>query len=390
MIRKFLFIALISAILSVSIFAQARQQVASVVHDRLTINSAILGEERTVLVRVPANYAQTSEKFPVVYMTDAHPPQNAMMAGIIEQQVWGDMMPEMILVGIQNTNRTRDLTLTKNERGEGGGADKFLQFIESEVIPLVEKNYRTQPYRIFAGHSLGGLFAVYSFVARPDLFNAYIAASPVLQWDDNLVIKRAEEIFRQKKEFKKVMFLALGNEQDLSKGFGAFRDLLKRADPKGFEYEMREMPEENHGSVVLPAYYWGLRKIYAGWNPPSPPRGTVPDTIVADLENHYKKLTKRFGYEIPVPENTLNQVGYFFLRGNRLTEAIETFRKNSVNHPNSANVYDSLAEAYEKNGQLKLAGENYEKAYKMAEARGEARLAKTAKENFDRISNKMK
>jgi predicted alpha/beta superfamily hydrolase len=323
-------------------------------------------------------------------MLDAHAPQNAMMAGIIEQQAWGGTMPEMILVGIQNTNRTRDLTPTKNERGDGGGADKFLQFIESEVIPLIEKNYRTQPYRIFAGHSLGGLFAVYSFVARPDLFNAYIAASPVLQWDDNLVIKRAEETFRQKKEFKKVMFLALGDEQDLSKGFGAFRDLLKRANPKGFDYEMRDMPEENHGSVVLPAYYWGLRKIYAGWNPPQPPRGTVPETIVADLENHYKKLTEKFGYTIPVPENILNQVGYFFLRSNRVPEAIEAFRKNSINHPNSANVYDSLAEAYEKNGQLKLAGENYEKAYKMAEANGEAQLAKTAKDNYDRISNKMK
>jgi len=381
MIRKSLFLALILAALCVSSLAQ-NQQVASVVHNRHTINSAILGEERTVLVRVPPNYGQTDEKFPVVYMLDAHPPQNAMMAGIIEQQVWGGMLPEMILVGIQNTNRTRDLTPTKTERG-GGGGDKFLQFLESEVIPIIEKNYRTQPFRIFAGHSLGGLTVVYSFLARPELFNAYIAASPSLIWDNNFVINRAEEIFKQKKEYKKTMFLALGNEPQLQKGFDLFKDLLNRAKPKDFEYEFRQMPEENHGSIVLPAYYWGLRKIFAGWTPP--PNGTI-----ADLENHYKRLSLRFGYTVQIPENLLNMVGYQLLRADKTLEAIEVFRKNVGLYPNSANVYDSLAEAYEKNGQLKQAGENYEKAYKMAEAKGEAQLAKTAKENYERISGKIK
>jgi uncharacterized protein len=383
MIRKFLFPVLILTALSVvSAFAQ-NQQVASVVHDRLLIKSQILGEERTVLVRVPPNYERSDEKFPVLYMLDAHPPQNSMMVGIIEQQVWGGMMPEMILVGIQNTNRTRDLTPTKNERGDGGGGDKFLQFIETEVIPLVEKNYRTQPFRIFAGHSLGGLTVVYSFLTRPDLFNAYIAASPSLIWDNNYVINRAEEIFKQKKEYKKTMFLALGGEPILQKGFDSFKDLLGRAKLKDFEYEFRQLPEENHGSVVLPAYYWGLRKVFAGWTPPQ-------NGSIADLESHYKKLSARLGYPIPIPEELLNRVGYQLLRANQNLEAIETFRKNAATYPNSANVYDSLAEAYEKNGQLKQARENYEKAYKMAETKGETLLAKTAKENYDRISNKMK
>lgn len=384
MIRKFLFLALILTALSAvaaPVFAQA-QQIASVIHDRLSIKSQVLGEERTVLVRVPPNYAQTDEKFPVVYMLDAHPPHNAMMAGIIEQQVWGGMMPEMIMVGIQNTNRTRDLTPTQTARG-GGGGDKFLQFLETEVIPLIEKNYRTQPFRIFAGHSLGGLTVVYSFLTRPDLFNGYIAASPSLIWDNNVVINRAEEILKQKKEYKKTMFLALGDEPELQKGFNSFKDLLSRAKPKDFEYEFRQMPEENHGSIVLPAYYWGLRKIFAGWTPPQ--TGSVPD-----LESHYKKLSARFGYTITVPEELLNRVGYQLLRADRTGEAIEVFRKNVETYPNSANVYDSLAEAYEKNGQLKQARENYEKAYKMAETRGEAQLAKTAKENMERVAGKIK
>jgi hypothetical protein len=367
---------------SFAAFAQ-NPPVASVVHTQHKINSLVLGEERTILVRVPASYAGRDERFPVVYMLDAHPPQNAMMAGIVEQQAWGGMMPEMIIVGIQNTNRTRDLTPTKTERAGSGGGENFLKFIETEVIPLVEKNYRTQPFRIFAGHSLGGLFTVYTFATRPDLFNAYIAASPVLHWDKDFVIKRAEELFKQNRDWKKTMFLGIGDEPEYIGGFNAFQNLLKRTKPKNFEYEFREFKDENHGSVVLPAYYAGLRKIFAGWTPPT-------TGAVADLENHYKRLSQRFGYEIKPPEAMLNQIGYQLLRANNTLEAVEVFRKNAANYPNSANVYDSLAEAYEKNGQFKQAAENYEKAYKRAAINGETQLAQTAKANFERISAKLK
>jgi predicted alpha/beta superfamily hydrolase len=334
--------------LSFSVFAQ-NQQIASAVHTQHKINSQVLGEERTILVRVPPNYERTDEKFPVVYMLDAHAPQNAMMVGIIEQQVWGGVMPEMIVVGIQNTQRVRDMTPTLVEgRAGSGGGEKFLTFIEKEVIPLVEKNYRAQPFRVFAGHSLAGMAVVNSFVSRPELFNAYIAASPFLHWDNNFVIKRAEEVFKQNKDWKKTMFIALGDEPQYMNGFNSFKDLLKKANPKNFEYEFQQYLNENHGSVVLPAYYAGLRKIFAGWSPPA-------SGNVADLENHYKRLSQKFGYEIKIPENTLNQIGYQFLRANRIDDAISAFRKNVENYPNSANVYDSLAEAYEKNGQLKLA-----------------------------------
>lgn len=385
MIGTAIFSVLIPAtILFFSLAVQAQnQQIASAVHTQYKINSQILGEERTILVRVPPNYERSGEKFPVVYMLDAHPPQNSMMSGIIEQQAWGGVMPEMLLVGIQNTNRLRDLTPTKTERAGSGGGEKFLRFIETEVIPLVEKNYRTQPYKIFAGHSLGGLFVVYSFVARPDLFNAYVAASPVLHWDNNFVIKRAEEVFKQNKAWNKRMFIALGDELEYENGFNSFQELLGKSKPKDFEYEFQQFKNENHGSVVLPAYYAGLRKVFAGWTPPQ-------SGSFADLDNHYKKLSDRFGYKISPPENLVNRLGYQLLGAGKTTEAVEVFKKNVENYPNSANVYDSLGEAYEKNGQLKPARDNYEKAYKMAETKGETQIAQAAKANFERVSGKIK
>ena len=380
--KSFLSVVIFTFCLSLNVIAQICQE-TSVVYDVHKINSQFVGEERTVLVRVPESYNRANAKFPVVYMLDAHPPYNSMMPGMLDQQAWGGTMPEMILVGIQNTDRTRDLTPTKTTRPNSGGGDKFLDFIEKEVIPLVEKNYRTEPFRIFAGHSLGGLTVVYAFVSRSDLFNAYITASPVLHYDNDFVIKRAAEVFKQNKNWNKTMFIALGDEPDYVKGFNSFQDLLKKSKPKNFEYEFQIFKDDNHGSVALPAYYAGFRKIFAGWQPSA-------SGAIADLENHYKNLSKRFGYEIKIPENTLNQIGYQLLGANRNTEAIAAFKKNVENYPNSANVYDSLAEALEKTGKLKESAENYEKAYKTAEKNGEMPLAKSAKVNFERVSAKIK
>ena len=381
MLKTKLFFLVSTILLStVFIFAQ-NQQIASVVHVQHKINSQILNEERTILVRVPANYNRTSEKFPVLYMLDAHPPQNAMIAGIVEQQSWGGTMPEMIIVGIQNTNRTRDLTPTKTDRPSSGGGENFLKFLETEVIPSVEKIYRTQPFRIFAGHSLGGLTAVYAFAAKPDLFNAYIAASPVLHWDDKFVIKRAEEFFKQKRDFNKTLFITVGDEPDYMDGFNAFQDLLKKSKPKNLEYEFRQFNDENHASGVLPAYYFGLRKVFENWQ--SPKTGSLHD-----LENHYKKLSKRFSYEIFIPEELLNRVGYENLTAGKINDAIEIFKKNAANYPNSSNVFDSLGEAFEKNGQKKEARENYEKAYNLAKERNDQQLMQVYKNNLDRVSKK--
>ena len=359
----------------------AQQQIASVAHFRHTIASNTLGEERTILVRVPPGYERSTQRFPVVLMLDAHAPQNGMMASIIESQAFAGTMPEMILVGIQNTNRTRDFTPTKTERGGSGGGDKFLDFIEQEVLPLVDKTYRTESYRVFAGHSLGGLAVVYAMTTRPHLFGGYIAASPVLHWDNNFVIKKSDDLFKTQKEFKKSLFISLGDEPTYINGFNSYKDLLKKNAPNALEYEFQHWTDEDHGSIVMRTYLAGIRKIFAGW------RIDASVQNLATLKSHYAKLSKRYGYEIKPPENIINQFGYALFRSEKIDEAVEAFEENARLYPDSPNVYDSLAEALEKKGIRSKALANYEKAYKMAEQKGEAQLAQSAKANFDRLKN---
>jgi len=137
---------------------------------KLAINSTVLGEERVVLVRTPVGYERNNVRYPVLYMTDgdAH---MGHTASTIEFLTRNGRISDLIVVGVTNTDRTRDLTPVKstNKTPAGdlqfptsGGADNFLKFFETELIPEIEKQYRVQPYRIFAGHSLGGLFAIHS------------------------------------------------------------------------------------------------------------------------------------------------------------------------------------------------------------------------------------
>ncbi len=346
---------------------------------RIVIPSKVLNEERSVVVRVPAGYRDPTAKFPVLYMLDGHEPALTMMAGILGHQAFAGRSPEMILVGIQNTNRTRDLTPTKTDRAGSGGGDKFLEFLSTEVIPMIEKSYRTHPYRVFAGHSLGGLTVFHAATSKPDLFNAYIAASPVLHWDKGFVVKRTEEFLKTNSKQKKPLFVALGAEPDYVQGFNSMKDLLKKSGSGAFDYEMHVWNDEDHGSIVLRAYLFGLRKVYSGWPPPA--EGTV-----GDIESHYKDLSRKYGYDILPPETLMNQVGYTLLRQNNFADALRVFKRNVELYPNSANVYDSLAEALEKNGSRDQAKKNYEKAFRLAEQQGNTELAKIFKASFDRLS----
>lgn len=360
-------------------------KVSSLVHTQYKINSAVMSEERSILVRVPPNYDGGTEKYPVVYMLDGIAHYLNLMPAIIESQAAGKQMPEMILVSIQNTNRNRDLTPTvdKNKKYLSGNADKFLQFIETEVIPLVEKNYRTQPYRIFAGHSLGGLTVVHSFLTQPDLFNAYIAVSPYLHWDNNFPVKRAEEVFKQKKDWKKTMFLALGDEPEYVAAFDSFKALLDKTKPQNFDYEFVRYMDEIHTSMPLRAYNAGLRKIYAGYYPPlvnSP----------AALEALYKKLSEKFGYQINPPDDAFYQMSLRLGRENKFSEAIEFLKRSIEIFPNNLTTYGVLGETYEKNNQLRQAGDAYEKGYKLSVEKGSTQLAEAFKRDFERVSGKPK
>ena len=186
------------------------------------------------------------------------------------------------------------------------------------------------------------------------------------------------------------LFTSLGNEPgDIGKAFEQFKQVLANNQIKGFESEAQQMTDEDHGSVVLRSHYFGLRKVYAGWQMPrDPTTGAVAGGLKA-ADDHYKWLSQKFGYSIPTPENLINQIGYQDLLGGNAEEAIATFKSNVERYSNSANVYDSLAEAYEKSGRLELAVPLYEKAQALGKQNNDPN-APVYGANFMRASERIK
>jgi predicted alpha/beta superfamily hydrolase len=365
---------------------------------QINIKSSVLGEDRRILVRTPAAYETNKVAYPVMYMTDgdAH---IVHTSGSIDFLARNGRMSEVIIVGIPNTDRTRDLSPSKpsNSGATGapqfptaGGADNFLKFIETELIPEIEKRYRVTPYRMLAGHSLGGLFAVHAMVSKPDLFQSVVAVSPALQWDNQLVVKRAEDFLKTRKEMNTTFFMSLGNEPGpIEDGFHQMKMVLTKNKVPGLEWDAQEMPDEDHGSVVLRSHYFALRKTYDGWQMPRDPMtGAIAGGLKA-ADEHYAKLSKKFGYSLPVPEFLVNQIGYQHLFADQIDKAIEVLEIQVQRYPESANPYDSLGEAYERAGKLDKAVPMYEKAAEIGKKNNDANAA-LFQTNYQRAADKLK
>lgn len=363
-----------------------------------TIKSTVLGEDRIVLVRTPVGYETSKVSYPVLYMTDGDG-HMGHTASTVEFLTQNGRISNLIVVGVTNTDRTRDLTPAKSTDKDlggnlrfptSGGADNFLKFFETELIPEVEKQFRVQPYRIFAGHSLGGLFAIHAMITKPGLFNSYVAVSPSLQWENSEALKRAETFLKNQKELKVTLFVSIGDEPGaIGEDFDKFKDLLSKSNIKGFEWQAERMSDEDHGSVVLRSHYYGLRKVYDGWLMPRDPKSGAVAGGLNGADAHYKKLSEKFGYSIPTPENLINQIGYQFIFDGKPDEAIAVFKANVERYPASANVYDSLAEAYERGGRLELAEPLYDKARVLGEQNKDPNAA-IYKTNYERAHAKLK
>jgi predicted alpha/beta superfamily hydrolase len=348
--------------------------------EQLTIKSEVLDEERQMLVYLPVGYEDASAEYPVLYLLDGGYHFHHV-TGIVQFLSSQGLMPQVILVAIKNVDRNRDFLPTYVERvPTSGGAEKFLSFISDELIPFIEDNYRTQPYRILVGHSYGGTFTTYTFLEKPDAFDSYIAISPYLHWDEKLLVKQAETTLRSSYSKNKYFYMTLGDEPPYIPAIEKFVSIIETKSPDKLEFTYVHMKDEGHGSIPHLSIYYGLEKLYSDW--------VLPDTLYEEdlkaIDNHFKYISEKYSYDIQTPENVINFLGYNLLNKKEFEKAIEVFKENIKRFPKSANVYDSLGEAYEKNEQFRLAKKNYAKACELAEKEDHINL-KIFKGNLERM-----
>jgi predicted alpha/beta superfamily hydrolase len=253
---------------------------------QFTIRSEILNEGRTVFVYVPDTYESETarqKRYPVLYLLDGRAYFDATVGITHHLGSWNaavQWIPDLIVVAIQNTKRTRDMTPTHMVTGiyssGSGGAAAFRSFLQSELMPAVDKRFRTSGERILVGHSLAGLFVLDTFLEQPTLFDAYIASDPSLWWDDNLLARKLSGRPKAPSGPSIRLYIAQANtpdstpgEHDAHKaGITAFLAALETAKPpvqRSYQY----FEDETHLSVPLQAIYRGLLFAYAGYKAPT-------------------------------------------------------------------------------------------------------------------------
>jgi len=339
----------------------------------ILIHSKALNEDRTLWIHLPDSYTtHNKQSYPVLYLLDGD--SHFKYAAEMTSYLAGydrNRTPEMIVVGIVNVDRGRDFNPTRN--GDSAAASRFLQFIASEAVPYVDKNYRTQPYRILAGHSLGGLFALYAWEKAPQLFSSAILISPAIDGANQVFTNRFPASLQHPSHQRGKFFITLGNENPHV--VDTLAAMLKKDAPKNLQWQLNKYEAENHFSVTYKSLFDGLKFIYANWFIDFYGSRKM---AYKDISTHFDSLSVEFGYKISPTEEFVNNCGYRQLRLGNTSEAIDIFQHNIALFPQSANAYDSMGEAYMVNGDKEKAIANYEKSIRLNPANedGKAMLQK--------------
>lgn len=239
-----------------------------VIGETFTISSKLLGEVRRINVYAPPGYAESSElRLPVLYMPDGGIGEDFLhVAGLVQVSVGNGTMRPFLLVGIENTERRRDMTgPTESEEDKKiaprvGGSETFRKFIRTELMPSVESRYRTTGETAIVGESLAGLFVVETLLLEPDLFDTYIAFDPSLWWNQEKLLRGAGERLRARPASKATLYFASSSQMgDLATKLAA---VLKEGAFPGLVWHHEPMPDEQHSTIYHPAALRAFRKVF--------------------------------------------------------------------------------------------------------------------------------
>ena len=327
------------------------------------IRSSVLGEDRPYLVYDPPG--TRGDPMPLIVLLDGDVHFHHATGAVRFLMDQGRVPPVRVVAVPNTTDRIRDLapavigdTALRRTTPTAGGADRMLRFLSDELLPEVERTYGAAPFRVLVGHSLGGLFAAYALLTRPETFQAYIAISPAMDWDherltDSLVARLAREP-RPRGWF----YATMGGLEPADRMIAPFQRVeraLREHAPASLEWRFTVLAGEDHGSTPHRSTYDGLEAIF---RPFWVPLDSAVALGIAGLDRRYAELRARFGYPDRTPEVVFNTLGYVLLadtQASRHAQALDAFRENGRRFPHSANVYDSMGDGFRALGQKEAA-----------------------------------
>lgn len=330
----------------------------------LIIKSEILNENRRIYIQLPEDYGRDNKKYPLLVILDGEwlfNLANAHQRYYSYDEVTDIKIPRMIVVGIENTDRDRDYVPTSNSGNDlkfptAGGADKFLDFVEKELLPVIERKYRVAPHRCLVGWSFSGLFTTYTAISRPELFNMYLCISPAIWWDGDLVYNKIKYVnFNQ---HEKIVF-TLGTKEKGGMVYSSTKRLIDELlinPKKNLDIELIKVQNVGHSWGVATALNLGLQFLYQEYIP--------EDNLLTENEMYlyYNKISKQWGYSVIPPGKVFINVAYNIWASGKSEEAISLLKKGVKFHRNDSQLCFFLGQMLNAAGRTEEALSFYEKA----------------------------
>jgi predicted alpha/beta superfamily hydrolase len=334
--------------------------------DRITIgrtvslHSEVFNGDRQVLVYLPDDYSRSKAGYPVVYLLDG-----AFFflptAELVDFYSMINRMPRMIVVAIVHSDRMHELSTASS-----GGSSGFTSFLREELIPFIDGRFRTEPFRILVGHSLGGLFSAHVLFEAPDLFQAHIAASPAMYWNGGSELERARAVLRSTPSLKNFLYLTYsgGDGENIRTSTDQLIHILEESGSPDMDWKFEFLPDDRHNSSPVPSVLGGLSHLFSTWT-------YLGEDSAEALIEHYRVLSEQFGFECRPEMGNVASRGRSLIRKGDLEGAIRIFEYNAQIHPEAHEVHEALGSAYKAAGNIPMAIAAYERALELRPESGE-------------------
>ncbi len=355
------FFSLFLLIISITHLANAQNSETQ----KIEINSKIFNDTREIKVLLPNQYDKfPNRKYKVVYLFDAQ--SNDFFNYLIAtynylKSASNHFISPVIFVGIESKDRRFEF-LPKNKTDQPfqiygsnaklGGADLMLEYLDKEVIPLVEKRFRSNSYNIAIGHSLGASFITYSLIDYPKMFDALIAISPNYYYDNEQILNSFKAIKNKDNLSNKFIYIAHGKGDELEDRFSPstekMRKILENMNIQKPNWSVNELNNNSHALTPLEGIFKGFVKLNEQLTIDETSKSFYSNkyNFIANFQEFYKNSSQSTGLKLPTIEDA-NHLAYNCFYSNMTKEGIEVLEYTIQLYPNDSNLYDSLGEFYQ-------------------------------------------
>jgi len=330
------------------------------------VYSTVLKEYRDLQVYLPNEYDSTYYSYPTIYLLDS---EKNFTIGIevLSFMMDNHFIPPHIIVGISNTDRFRDMTpvdtvMNKNIFPTRGGADNFIKALESDIFPFLQKTFRLNSQRLVMGHNYSGLFVVYAFITKPELFDRFLAFSPILWWNNDAIVNDMQKFLQSKSSLRKHFFVSFAKEaNNMLEACKRLISVMNYNAPVDLNWKYEWMPDEDHYSLYRKSLMKGMDNIFKDYKYPDVQY--LASHGVEGVKLYQRKVLLNYGRNEKLPFSLLESVCLELKNNGGVNDALRFLNYTLLAYPQKADTYFYVGEIYEQKNMIQKAFRFYKIAH---------------------------